>query len=297
MKNLLETSTLMCMSFALVLTACGGDDANDDEVGDTTTGDTTGDTTTDDTTTDSTTTDSTMDTTTADTSTTDATDTAGDMGMIRLLHLGVFPNDANTSVDIFANGAPTGVTFEFKQGTPYVELPAGTYTFDVVPSGGTIDDSVFTVADFPLGAGEVWSAYAAGYVAPEAGNAGFSVAAFQDDADGIPAGNLRLNVVHAAALGALDPVDVWVVDAECAPVSPLLVDFAYGDIAANVDIPAGAINIGFDVGQDATVDACFTVPDLGGDILVDAYAVNDSQGNVSIIAHLPDGSVAELTPN
>ncbi|MFV8752307.1 DUF4397 domain-containing protein [Nannocystaceae bacterium ST9] len=297
MKNLLETSTLLCMTFAILLPACGGDDANDDEVGetagdgDTTTGD--GDTTTGDG--DTTTGDG--DTTTDDTTETTET-TGGEMGMIRLVHLGVFPNDENTAVDIFANGAPTGVTFEFKQGTPYVELPAGTYTFDVVPSGGTIDDSVFTVADFPLGAGEVWSAYAAGYVAPEGpDDAPFSVAAFQDDIDTIPAGNIRLNVVHAGALGALNPVDVWVVDDACEPVDPLLVDFAYGDIAANLDLPAGAINVGFDVGQDATVDACFSVPDLGGDLLVDAYAVNDSQGNVSIVAHLPDGTIAELLPN
>ncbi len=290
MKNLLETSTLLCISFALALPACGGDDANDDEVGeDTTDADTTGaDTTGADTTTE--------DTTTEDTTTDDTT--GGETGQIRLLHLGVFPNDENTSVDIFANGAPTGVTFEFKQGTPYVELPAGVYTFDVVPSGGTIDDSVFTVADFPLGAGEVWSAYATGYVAPAGpDDAPFSVAAFQDDISTIPAGNIRLNVVHAGALGALNPVDVWVVDDACAPVDPLLVDFAYGDIAANLDLPAGSLNIGFDVGQDGNVDACFSVPDLGGDLLVDAYAVNDSQGNVSIIAHLPDGTVAELLPN
>jgi hypothetical protein len=103
-------------------------------------------------------------------------------------------------------------------------------------------------------------------------------------------------VVHAAALGALTPVDVWVVDEDCGPVAPLLTDFDFGDVAANVDVPAAPLNIGFDVGQDATVDACFKVPALGSDFMVNVFAVNDDAGNVSIVAHLPDGSVAELLP-
>jgi hypothetical protein len=223
-------------------------------------------------------------------------DGAAATGMLRLVHLGVFPNDTGTDVDIFVNGENSGITFAFKQGTDYVELPVGTYDFDVVPSGGTIDDSVFTVSDFALGEGEKWEIYAAGYVAPEGDDNGFGVGAFLENSDGIPAGNNRLNVVHAGALGALTPVDVWVVDDQCAPVMPLLTDFNFGDIAADVDLPNAAIRVGFDVGQDATVDACFEIPALGGDILVNAFAVNDSQGNVSIIAHLPDGSIAELSP-
>jgi hypothetical protein len=30
--------------------------------------------------------------------------------------------------------------------------------------------------------------------------------------------------------------------------------------------------------------------------MVNVFAVNDDAGNVSIVAHLPDGSVAELLP-
>jgi hypothetical protein len=294
MKNL-TTAAPLALLVSLALTACPSDDGGD-EVGDTT-GDTTGDPTTDTGTTDATDTGTTdpTDTGTTDTGTTDDP-TGGETAMVRLMHLGVFPNDENTSVDIFANGAPTGVSFEFKQGTPYVELPAGTYTFDVVPSGGTIDDSVFTVPDFALAAGDMWSIYAAGYVAPEGDDAPFGVGAFMANVDGIPAGNVRLNVIHAAPLAAFDPVDVWLVDGECAPVAPILEGFAFGDAALDLDVPAGPIGVGLDVGQDATVDACFAVPDLGADIVVDVYAVNDSQGAPSLIAHLPDGAVAEVQP-
>ena len=109
------------------------------------------------------------------------------------------------------NGAASGITF-FKQTTDFVDLPAGTYTFDIVPAGGTIDDSVFTVADFPLEADAQWSVFAAGYVAGgDAGNA-FTVSAAKEDRTTITDGNVRVQVVHAAALGELDTVDVWAVD-------------------------------------------------------------------------------------
>ncbi len=298
MKNLKTPFALLGLT--LSLSACPSDDGGNEEVGDTGTTDATDTGTTDPSDTGTTDPSDTGTTDPSDTGTTDPSDT-GTTGepataMVRLMHLGVFPNDENTGVDIYADGAPTGVTFEFKQGTPYVELPVGTYTFDVVPSGGTIDDSVFTVPDFALAEGEMWSIYAAGYVAPEGDDAGFGVGAFTANLDGIPAGNVRLNIIHAAALAAFDPVDVWLVDAECAPVAPVLEGFAYGDAALDVDVPAGPLGVGLDVGQDATVDACFAVPDLGADIVVDVYAVNDSQGAPSLIAHLPDGTVAELQP-
>lgn len=200
------------------------------------------------------------------------------------------------AVDIFINGAASGITFSFKDTTPYVELPAGSYDIDIVPSGGAIGDSVFSVPGFTLADGDIWSAFAAGYVAPPmGGDQPFAVWAFKED-HAVPAGQVRVNVVHAAALGPLDPVDVWVVDDSCAPSSMLLDDFAYGAVAANVDLPSTAVNVGFDVGGDGTVDACFKIPATITDAVINLYAVNDSEGKVSLIAALPDGTNAEINP-
>lgn len=236
----------------------------------------------------------------ADGSADGAADGGGDGGgggtaQVRLAHFGVFPGDTGTAVDIFVNGANAGITFSFKEATPYVELPAGSYDIDIVPSGGAIGDSVFTVPGFTIADGEIWTAYAAGYVAPTEGGQPFSVGAFKED-HAVPAGQVRVNVVHAAALGALDPVDVWVVDGSCAPVSPLLPGFAYGSVAANVDLPSTEINVGFDVGSNGTVDACFKVPATITDAVINLYAVNDSEGKVSLVAVLPDGTAAEINP-
>ena len=207
----------------------------------------------------------------------------------------MFPGDTGTDVDVFVNGEASGITFGFKQTTDFVDLPAGTYNFDIVPAGGTIDDSVFTVADFALQADAQWSVFAAGYVAGgDAGNA-FTVGAAQEDRATIPDGNVRVQVVHAAALGALDPVDVWAVDDACAPVEPLAAGFAFTNVG-NFDLPSTAVNVGFDVGADGTVDACYKIPDVGvTNDIVSVYAVNTDGGDITLVAHLPDGTNAEIS--
>jgi hypothetical protein len=194
------------------------------------------------------------------------------------------------------NGAASGITFSFKDTTPFVELPVGTYDFDVVPAGGTIADSVFSVPGFALGEGDQWSIWAAGYVAPTGSNKPFSIGALPEDRSGIPAGNVRVNLIHAAALGAASPVDVWVVDAMCAPAAPLVTGFNFGDVAGPTDLASTAVNVGLDLFQDGTVDACFKIPATITDDIVNVYAVNNDAGAVSLIAHLPDGSKAEIMP-
>lgn len=236
--------------------------------------------------------------TSTDTDTDSDTDVQEDAGFVRLAHFGVFPGDADTAVDIFVQAEASGITFSFKDTTDYVALPPGDYRFDVVPAGGFVNDAVLTVEDFTVEKDVYYSVFAAGYVAPTGDNQELTLGAFVDNTEGIPAGNIRLNVVHAAALGAFDPVDVWVVDDACAPVGtePLLPGFNFLDVAADLDLPSGALGVGLDVGANATVDACFQVPDLGGDLLVNVYAVNNDAGEVSLVAHLPDGTNAEVTP-
>ena len=60
------------------------------------------------------------------------------------------------TVDIFVNGnAPADgplKDFEFRTATPYIELPGNVdFTFDVVPAGGTIDQSIFNLPAGQLG--------------------------------------------------------------------------------------------------------------------------------------------------
>ena len=139
----------------------------------------------------------------------------------------------------------------------------------------------------------MFSVYAAGYVASDAG-AGFGIGAIAEDRSDIEAGKVKVTVVHAAAAAAFSPVDVWVVNDDCSPASALLPGFNFGD-NASVQLDSTAVNVGLDAGQDGTVDACFKIPDTGiTDDIVTVYAVNTDAGVPSLVAHLPDGTNAEI---
>ena len=103
-------------------------------------------------------------------------------------------------------------------------------------------------------------------------------------------------MVHAAAFAALSPVNLWAVDDSCAPVDPIITDFNFGD-TLSVELDSTMVNVGLDIGQDDTVDACFKIPDAGiTDDIVTLYAVHTDSLVPSLVAHLPSGDNAEINP-
>jgi hypothetical protein len=73
----------------------------------------------------------------------------------------------------------------------------------------------------------------------------------------------------------------------------LLEDVPFG-ANAPLDLPAGAYRVGFDVNNDAMPDVTFSLPELSADLYVNLYATNDVEGNVFLLAQLPDGTVARI---
>lgn len=268
-------------------TACPGDDSS----GDGTTTDATGTTTDDPGTTDD------AGTTTDDPGTTDG-DTTSDPSSssgepveesrVRVMHLGV----GAPGVDVYANGA--GPVFEnlvFRASTQYETVPSDTYTFDVTVTGDPIEDAVLS-PELTLDPDTAYTAVAIGDLAMTDGAPGLSAIALVDDAEGIPAGSVRLNVVHAAP--AVGQVDVWLLTD---PPMPLLTDVDYGT-AAPLEAPAAVLEIGIDANDDMVPDLTYTVDASvldGGQANV--YANNDETGTVSLVVQLGDGSVLAIPPN
>lgn len=203
---------------------------------------------------------------------------------VRLLHLSP---DAGT-VDAFVNGERTveGITFE--AGTAYLQVPAGMYTFDIVPAGGAITDSVLTIADISLEADSFYTAAAYGAAAT------ISAVALADNFNEMSAGDIRIRATHAAE--GVGEVDIWNVTDPNNP-SPLYVDVPYGATGDYLDIPAGAYTIGFDVDNDAVPDLTYTLPELPAGEVANIFAVNDA--SVFLLAQLSDGTVARVnaSPN
>jgi hypothetical protein len=212
-----------------------------------------------------------------------------DMAMIRVMHLGVGAPD----VDVFANGeGPVFAGLAFRNSTQYAEVPAGEYTFDVSAAGTPVDEAVITAGPLALEADTAYTAVAIGDL-EQNDETGLQVIPLVDDAADIDAANVRITVVHAAP--AVGEVDIWEITAE--PVA-LLENVPYAASAGLPDIPAGPLEIGVDVDDDANPDVTFSVDASGlGGQQVNVYANNDADGNVALVAQLADGTVLTIPAN
>ena len=222
---------------------------------------------------------------------------AGDSGIedadsaeIRVLHLGVNA----PGVDVFANGeGPVVDELRFREGTDYLSVPPGDYTFEISVSGASADEAVLAPA-LSLEAGTKYTAVAIGDLS-QLGRTALQALRIVDDDRGIDADEVRITVVHAAP--AVGEVDVLEVSDPATPVE-LLSDVPFAAAATLPDIPAGALEIGLDVNDDRVPDVTFSVPDLGlGGLQVNVFANNDGNAGVVLIVQLPDDTVLAVPAN
>ncbi len=220
----------------------------------------------------------------------ESTGESAEMAEIRVLHLGVNA----PGVDVFANGeGPVVENLEFRSSTEYLMVPAGDYTFQISVTGTTADDAVMA-PELTLDPDTKYTAVAIGDL-NEAGDIALQTIPLVDDDADIDAANVRLTVIHAAP--AVGEVDIWEISDPANPVE-LLSDVPFGAAGALPDIPAGALEIGLDVDNDATPDVTFSVPDAGlGGLQVNVFANNDPEGGVALVAQLPDGTALPIDAN
>ena len=222
---------------------------------------------------------------------TEETDEPSSVAQVRVVHASP---DA-PPVDLYVNGAAAGIdNLEFLDTTGFVELPAGDYSFAVAPAGTDFASAVPVSLDVSLTDGDVYTAIAHGYLDTSVESNGFAITPFGADLSAPSDGTFRVQVVHAAAAAAFATVDIWNITDEANP-TPLIPGFAYGS-EVTTELPTGvAFRLGVDINADTVPDAVFDIPDsLSG--FVGLYAVNDSTGAPSLLAHFEDGTSAQLTP-
>ena len=206
---------------------------------------------------------------------------------IRVLHASP---DA-PAVDVFVDDAASGIdNLGFTEGTPYVSFFPGLYNFKVSPTGTTVNDAVLDF-DVDMAEGVQYSAVAYGNVA------NILPLALADDDAGIAAGATRLQLGHLAdgvgtvSIGILGGAGFENIDG-----------VEYCGTAASVELctatteyQAGQITLTLNVTGGVIADFFFTIPNLGGDILVNAFIVLDEAGEPIVLAHLPDGSTTTIS--
>lgn len=186
------------------------------------------------------------------------------------------------AIDIYLDDEmmPAAPGMIFEDGTDYVMVPAGPHTAKIVQAGDPPDNPVFEYPFDTVGGGKYALATHDYFL---------DMLSVLDDDAMIPMGMVRMQLTHIAP--DLGQIDVY---AMTDPPTPLFTDLDYA-ATQSLDIPAGAGAAGIDVDDDMIPDMVFTMPDMGGDILVDVYVINENGGSpVFLLAHLPDGSTARI---
>lgn len=208
--------------------------------------------------------------------------TGDDTAAIRVIHLSA---DA-PSVDVYVNGIDRAVTdLGFAEGTGFLEVPAGTYTFNIAPAGSSAESSVLDIEGLVLAPGGSYTAVAFDDVAD------LKAVALEEELSDVPSGLIRIRAVHVAA--GVGEVDIWNLPASGEPAR-LYTDVAFGAVGEYLELPAAAYTVGFDVDDDAVPDLTFELPALPEQTVANLFAVND--GSVHLLAQLGDGSVARIDP-
>ncbi|HNC99581.1 MAG TPA: DUF4397 domain-containing protein, partial [Myxococcota bacterium] len=142
----------------------------------------------------------------------------------------------------------------FLEGTGYVSLPGGDYSFDISPVGSGIDAAVLSIPGLSLMGGGYYSAVAYGRVAD------LTAMALGDDRTGLGNDQIRVQVAHTAA--AVGEVDIW--NLTGGQASALLENVPYGASALLPDLPVGTYEVGIDANDDGQPDLSYTIPELRG---------------------------------
>jgi len=204
---------------------------------------------------------------------------------VRVMHLSP---DA-PGVDVFVNAGKDAVVknLTFPNGTPYLDVPAGTYTFDVAATGSSAATAVLSIKDLGLAAGTSYTAVALNKLGA------ITALALVDDYSNLADGKIRIRAIHAAA--AVGQVDIWNVTEPSAP-SALYENVDFGVAGSALDVPAGAYKLGIDVNDDKKPELTFSLPSLPAGTNANVFATNDAAGGVFLIAELRDGSTVRIDP-
>lgn len=205
----------------------------------------------------------------------------GEPASLRALHLSP---DAPV-VNIFANANPTAAVsgLAYGAGSNYLEIPSGDYRFDISPA--TLDQSVLRTGGIRIEANKKYTAAAIGLVSS------LRLLALEDRLDGVPAGQIRVRPIHAAA--GVGAVDIWNVPSRGAPAK-LYDNVDFGSAGEYLELPAAAYALGLDANEDARPDFIFDLPALSAGTVANIFAVRDTAGAVYLLAQLADSTLVKI---
>lgn len=145
-------------------------------------------------------------------------------------------NLADTSVSVALNGDVALENVLYKQFTPYIDLPAGEYKIDIIPTGTS---TVVMTATYTLEDGKDYTVYASGNIT----NQPLELFALEDDNTAPASGNVKVRVIHTAPFAAsLEATEVSIRTAGGDLVAGLT-GVPYGIGSGYLELPAGEYDL------------------------------------------------------
>ncbi|WP_049985989.1 DUF4397 domain-containing protein [Halobellus rufus] len=199
----------------------------------------------------------------------DNSDPGEEMARVRLVHAS--PDAPAVDVTLASNGDALYDGVAYGE-SGYVEVPAGDYTLEVRGDTESNDGDVVADFDVSLASGQVYTAFAAGYLSPddEPADTPFDLVVAQDTGDGMDDTEDAPASVRVAHLSPNAPnVDVYV-DGDA-----VLEDVAFGSVSGYLDVPAGsraveitaagdADTVVFDGDVEVAAETAYTIAAAGG---------------------------------
>jgi hypothetical protein len=190
--------------------------------------------------------------------------TVAEPAYLQVAHLAPFAADA--SVTVLVNGAPALIDFNYGDSTGYLELPAGEYDIDIVPTGA-MDPAISATVE--LMGNTYYSAIAYG----DGVNQALGLMLLVDDNTAPAAGKFHLRLGHLAPFAA-GPATA---DIRLQDGTLVVGNVDFGDVTGYIELDAG------------TYDLKITTPG-GGTTLIDPLPVTFGEGDIITAFATGEGS-------
>lgn len=202
---------------------------------------------------------------------------------VRVVHAAPFADTLDgTSVIVRINGNNTLTDVEFGDFTEYLNLPAGAYTLEVLPTGST---TVAMTAQVTLTDNTDYTVFATGNGTLQP----LALEAVQDDRSAPAAGQVKLRVVHAAPFAENDADTAVSIRTDGGDVVGGLDNVPFFTASDYLTLPAGRYDLKVAT-PDGSMNLIDAAPvDLPGGAVIDVVAVGDGVNQPLGLLALPVG--------
>jgi hypothetical protein len=202
------------------------------------------------------------------------------------------------ALDLYVDGlkAVDGLTFDDVSG--YFALPAGRYSFALVPAGAALESAVLSVADMEISAGTGYELAGIGPLeAPQLLVSPVDLSPLPPATDGTPLENTRIRAIHASP--SAPPLHLSLIGGDIADRT--FPDLTFPHVSEYVDKTAGIYRLLLDPVEGELGSLDLDEFDFQGDTVYSLYAIGDAANGdlrlLTVAVDLSDGtSTARAVP-